>query len=87
MLVTILESFGTPVAISYKYDTDRLERIRWMEDLVINLPFSLNQAKLHFYIQCLRTSDVNSPNWDDCENYYRGEQRWMATHMCYDIHT
>ena len=37
------------------------------------------------FIQWLGASDVNPSNWDDYDNYCKGEQRWMAIHMCYDI--
>ena len=30
-------------------------------------------------------SDVNPPNWNVYEEYRRGEQRWLATHSCYEI--
>ena len=55
-LVPISDRVGAPVDISYK--TEGLERIRWMEGLVTDFPPPANQAKLHTYIQWLRTSEM-----------------------------
>ena len=71
--------------INYEDDAGRAERIQLMEGLVTDLPPPANQAKLHSNIQWLRISDANPPNWDDHDSYCKGEQRWMAAHMCYDI--
>ena len=62
-----------------------LARITWMERLVIDLPRPANQSKLHAHIQWLRTSDAHPPNWNIYAQYCRGEQRWLATHSCYEI--
>ena len=56
-----------------------------MEGLVADLPPPENQTKLHNFIQWLRTCDGTPPNWVDYDNYCRDEQRWIETHMGYDI--
>ena len=83
--IPIVDRVGAPVDIRYKDDTGRLARITWMVGLVVYLPPPANQASLHAYIQWLRTSDVNPPNWNVYDQYCRGEQRWLATHSCYEI--
>ena len=87
VLVPIVDRVGALVDIRYKDDTDRLARIRWMECLVENLTPPASQAKIHTYIQWVRTSDVNSPNWNYYDQYRRGEKRWLATHSYYEIAT
>ena len=63
-LVPIVDRVGSPVNIRYKDDTDRLARIRWMEGLVANLMPPASHAKPHTYIQWLRMSGKNPPNWN-----------------------
>ena len=55
-----------------------------MEGLMADLRLPANQDMLHVYIQWLRTSDVNPPNWHFYDQYFRGEQRWLATHKCHE---
>ena len=60
-MVPIVDRVGAPLYIRYKDDIVRLARVRLMKGLAA-------KAKL-------RTSDVNAPNWNVYDQYYRGEQR------------
>ena len=51
--VPILDRVGAAVDISYGDNFERLERIRWAEGRVEDLPPHANQARLHTYIQWL----------------------------------
>ena len=61
--IPIADRVGAPLDLRYKDNTDRLARITWVEGLVADLPPPANQDSLHAYIQWLRTSDVNPPNF------------------------
>ena len=75
---------GAPRDISYKDNIDRVARIAWMKGLVTNLAPPANQSQLQSYIQWLRTSDTDPPNWNWYAHYCRGEQRWLGNHSCYE---
>ena len=48
-------------------------------------PFQENQTRLVRYTEWLKTSDVNLSNWDNYDEYRRGEMRWMGKEMCYNV--
>ena len=74
-MVPIAERMSAPQDTNYDVDRDRLERIRWMEKLVVAPPFQANQTRLLRYIELLKTSDVDPGNWDNYDEYRRGEMR------------
>ena len=83
-ILPIEERVGSPGDISYEDHTARAARIVWLERLLVTRTPPLDQSKLQAYIQWLRTSDTESPNWHWFPNYYRGQSRWLGNHDCYE---
>ena len=83
-LIPIAERVGSPRDINYEDAADRGARIVWMERLLVNRTPHIDQYRIQAYIQWLRTSDTDPPNWHWFSNYYRGQSRWLGNHDCYE---
>ena len=62
------------LGVNYVDNARGLEKIRWMEGLLADLPSPENQTRLH-------ALDVNPTKWDEYDGYPSTVNHWTATDM------